>query len=384
MTTLLVLPAVGGGLDTMARAGQLDRLRAYITAWGATFSEIVYISYLDAATESRHLAMPADGSVRSWAGPWPWHRALRRPLHRAEREIWRNATVMRCMNLLATLPALTAHARWGVPFVVSMGADYQAIARIHGDRWQIWKWALLRALVMRRAAAVIVPNPVQAVRMQDRYPMARIVNIPNWVDTEHFCPAGRSNVAAGQTHVAVGAMADEYTSGPPSFILLYVGRLVAEKNLPRFAAAMRDLRVDGWAVQFMCVGNGPEYAALRRLGVSVPGAVPWLNLPVVYENADAFVLPSLSEGHPKSLLEAMACGLPCLVSDRVEGVIRHGETGWVFGAEDPGSMRRAVTTVLADASLRDRLGAAARAEAERYGKDRLLQQECNLLLEVTR
>lgn len=360
-----VLPAVGSGLDTMARAGQLGRLASYFAAWGKAFDDIRYVSYLPLERDLKHIGALHDGGrwvgVNSyWEGPSGPFRALRRPL--GERWYWREMSVLRCMSLLGAVPALTANAIWGTPFVVSLGADYEAIARIHGDVGQVWKWRLLRALVLRRAAAVIVPNPVQAVRLQARYPHARIVHLPNWVDTDLFKPRATP------------------WSGDGAKRVYYWGRLVEEKNLVRAARACRAA-----GATLCCVGDGPEQGWLAQAGATVIRSQAHEQLPTIMGIADAFILPSLSEGHPKALLEAMALGLPCIVSDRIEGIIEHERTGLVFGAEDEDSMRAAVNRVINDPALASRLGQAARAEAvAKYAKGPILEREVDLLKEVSR
>ena len=79
--------------------------------------------------------------------------------------------------------------------------------------------------------------------------------------------------------------------------------------------------------------------------------------------ADVFVLPSLSEGSPNALLEAMACGLP-IVATRVGGVPEiavDGETALLVPPEDPVALARAIDRLLRDRPLAARLGSAARA-----------------------
>lgn len=356
-----VLPAVGSGLATMARAGQLRRLAEYMRAW-SEIGGIEYFSWLQWETEEEHVS--AIRGVKRFGidtldGRWPWWRAFLRPLRQPQH--WRDLSILRCLNLLAAVPALTANAVWGVPFVVSLGADYPTIARIHGHGGQAWKWRLLRALVLRRAAAVIVPNPVQAARLAARCPWANVVALPNWVDTDLFRPA-------------------EPWTGDGCRRVYYWGRLVQEKNLVR---AVRACKAAG--ATLCCIGEGPEREWLAHFGAAVVPPVPYETLPTWIALADAFILPSLSEGHPKALLEAMSMGLPCLVSDRVEGVIEHEKTGLVFGAEDSGSMREAVVRVLADPAMASRLGEAARAETvAKYAKGPILEREVALLKSLVR
>jgi glycosyltransferase involved in cell wall biosynthesis len=96
-----------------------------------------------------------------------------------------------------------------------------------------------------------------------------------------------------------------------------------------------------------------------------------------YRNASVFVLPSLYEGHPKTLLEAMSCGCAVLAADSpgIREVIRHGETGWLCGV-DAMSIRAALAHLMSDAGLRMRLGQNARAFAvANFALDKIVDME---------
>ena len=343
-----ILPAVGSGLGSMAATGQLERLYVHLGEYTKTFS-LTYFSGRPYHDEVQHWK---PFYQRTGAGLWPVPAGLRAAL------LWplddpriRQMNVLRAMSLLGAVPAVVARMRWGIPFVVSHGADYEAIAQIHGR--PAWKWRWLRRLVFRFAAAVIVPSAPMAVRLQHQFPRARIVHIPNWVDTDLFTPVG-------------------YNDGK---IAVYVGRLVAEKNLRR---AARALRRAGWT--FQCCGEGPEQDTLRAEGAVCIGAASWRALPSLLAGSSLFVLPSLSEGHPKALLEAMACGLACAVSDRVEGIIQHGKNGVVFGAEDEASMERTFRRLRQAPLFRQELGRAAHQTAvERYDIKKVLPREIALV-----
>ena len=357
MSILGVLPAVGSGLDTLARTGQLKRFFEYVRAWSGEFGHATYFSYLDWGIEEQHgralQRVGRDWAINAWGGSWSPLTALTRPLRQPDH--WRGLTVLRCMSLLAAVPALTAHWRWGIPFVVSYGADYQAIARIHGrSALHLRKWRWLQRLVFRSASVVLVSREDVAIRLGRKYPKARIVFHPNWIDGKRFSPA---------------------ESPVRSRRVLYVGRLVEEKNLLRLARAVNGI----WGARLRCVGEGPLQWALggahpASYRADCPGPRDWAELPEEYRAAACFVLPSLTEGHPKALLEAMAGGLAVAVADRV-GVVRHEETGLVFRAEDEVDMRRQITRLLDDPPLAARLGAAARKDVEQYDIDVLMPKE---------
>jgi glycosyltransferase involved in cell wall biosynthesis len=103
-------------------------------------------------------------------------------------------------------------------------------------------------------------------------------------------------------------------------LVLYVGRLVAEKGLRELFAAIRQLAAQRPRLQLALVGSGPMQAELgalaaaagnvRLAGSLAPGAVAQWMLA-----ADLVTLPSYSEGHPNVLVEALACGRPVVATD---------------------------------------------------------------------
>jgi len=89
--------------------------------------------------------------------------------------------------------------------------------------------------------------------------------------------------------------------------------------------------------------------------------------------ADLFILPSLFEGTPLTLLEAMASGLPVVTTDTcgMKDVIRNGENGLLVPLRSPEKIAAAIEHLMSDAGLRERLGRAAQAEAvEKYNWER--------------
>mgnify|MGYP001559815454 FL=1 len=273
---LVVLPAPGSGLGSMAATGQLERLFVHL-GYYANACSLTYITWGD-----------YDAEARLWH-PFAQQTGARL-VHATERRPWlRRADLLRCMNLRAALPALRTRR----PVVVSLGADYAAMARIHGR--PAWTWRLLQAVVIRRARRVLVPNRQMATALMGRYPGRPITHHPNWTDCERFQPG--EPIAPTQRYRTV----------------LFVGRLVKEKNLEALAVAVASLP----DLRLVCVGAGPLHDRLITLRAECVGPQPWTSLPNWYRGSDVFALPSLTEGHPKALTEAMACGVPCLVSPAV-------------------------------------------------------------------
>jgi glycosyltransferase involved in cell wall biosynthesis len=159
-------------------------------------------------------------------------------------------------------------------------------------------------------------------------PESKITVVPNGIDYEKFsggCPILKS--------------APQFKE---RLLIGYVGRLAPEKNLHALIAALKELVLTFPFVALVLCGEGPERAALQDLAnrLGIDGNVCFLgrrsDLADVYASFDLFVLPSLSEGMPLSLLEAMAAKIP-VVATRVGEVPKILEEGKIGMLVDPGS-----------------------------------------------
>jgi len=160
------------------------------------------------------------------------------------------------------------------------------------------------------------------------------------------------------------------------FVVGYVGRLSAEKGLKYLLTACADLVTSGVPLRALVIGDGPQRNELehlsRQLGLGnrvvfagfQEDVVQWLPC------MDVFVLPSLTEGTPMALLEAMAYGVPAVASavGGVPQVIRHGETGLLVSPGNTGEISGAVLTLYGNSGTRRTLSQNARTLARmRYG-----------------
>jgi glycosyltransferase involved in cell wall biosynthesis len=124
-------------------------------------------------------------------------------------------------------------------------------------------------------------------------------------------------------------------------------------------------------------GDGPERNNLERRAVELGiedrvrflGFLNQSQLPSAYRAADLFVLPSLFEPFGLVVNEAMLCGLPVAVSDRVGArfdLVRPDENGYVFPAGDVEALAAIFREILADPEKRARMGAASRQRMETW------------------
>ena len=235
------------------------------------------------------------------------------------------------------------------------------------------RWRIRRAYQIEREAftvadAVVLSSLRDRKRVVEHHGLRpeKVWVIPNYVVTEHFRPVPD----AGASHD-----------------LVCVARRGAQKNLPALLDAMHQLVRDKHEVSCLLIGSAATDEGLRRqaseagLNITFQGRAANQDLPGLLSRCRVFVLPSLYEGHPKVLLEAMSCGLPCIGTD-VVGIredLRHGETGYLCDP-DPRPLAAAIREVLGDAGLRQDLGRNARDYVRsRYDIDRVLELELDLI-----
>ncbi|MFN9692223.1 MAG: glycosyltransferase family 4 protein [Synechococcaceae cyanobacterium] len=152
-------------------------------------------------------------------------------------------------------------------------------------------------------------------------------------------------------------------------LLLYIGRLSAEKQIERIRPVLEAIP----EARLALVGDGPHRAQLERCfegtATTFVGYLAGEELAAAYASGDAFVFPSSTETLGLVLLEAMAAGCPVVGANRggIPDIVSDGVNGCLYDPDDPASLVRAVRRLLGDAPTRLQLRQAARAEAERWG-----------------
>ena len=169
-----------------------------------------------------------------------------------------------------------------------------------------------------------------------------------------------------------GTDTSAFTPGRPDerFTVLFVGRLVPRKRPGDLLEAFSAVVARVPEARLLYVGDGPERGRLeerrRELGlgkaVQLLGQMPYHELPRIFQRAHVLVLPSLREGMPNVVLEAMASGLP-VVTTRAGAELLDGN-GIQVPDGDPGAMAQAILRYAAEPSLRIEHGLRSRALAE--------------------
>ena len=236
-----------------------------------------------------------------------------------------------------------------LPYVISLrGGD---VPGTESSMAALYKWlAPIRRLVLRRSIAVVA-NSASLKRLSEATDPIPVDVIPNGVDTDFYVPARR----------------------PPDspFTFLFVGRFQNQKNLPFLLDGIAALRKrSSVPFRLVMVGDGPLHGPMhsRCVSLGLDDVVTWhgwcakSELVEHYGNADCFLNPSLFEGMPNTVLEAMACGLPVIASDVVgnDATVLDGGTGYLINLARPDEFVAAMRALLENPSRAKALGAAGR------------------------
>lgn len=356
-----IVLAIGESLGDFAKHGQ-DKLLIdqYIKNYKKSFKKVFVFSYSD-----ERFQLPKD--VLLSQNENKMHRylySLLLPLLKAND--FRSCDVLRGLQITGGIPCVIAKLLFKKPFVANYGYDYEQVAKLEGRRLLAHFYKIVIFIVVKFADIIIITSPLLKGKI-NKYSPKRIELIPNSVDTELFTPVNkkRKNIRK----------------------ILFVGRLEKQKNLFSLIEAVSTL---DHKLKLIFIGDGSlkskllKFAYRKKVDLEIIKPMSHNKLPSFLKSADIFVLPSLIEGHPKILLEAMSVGLPC-VGSNVEGIreiIIHNENG-IITQTDSKSIRSGLFKLLGNKSLQKRLGQNARNFiVSNFNSTHLLKKETNLLLKL--
>jgi len=320
---------------------------------------------------NRWPGLAASGAVEGFPvqrlepGRWRKHREFRLWFHLA-RHVWRRR---HDFDILHSHGAYYTHAFIG-PLSRVAGLKSLVKASLAVDDLQDLKLPLIGYLhrqMLRRIDAYVAISLDLVQEFRDGgFDPGKIHHIPNGVDISHFPPCPPEQRAMPRTQLELP---------PDRPIALYVGVLDQRKNIEWLAEQW--IKHQAFGSNGLLLAVGPQSredtdGALRGRLAALSRAHPdWFalreystDIGLYYQSADALILPSLKEGLPNVVLEAMAAGLPC-VAARASGsreLIEEGVTGFTYAHGNVDEMGAAVRHCLSPAGVQ--LGQKARELAQ--------------------
>jgi glycosyltransferase involved in cell wall biosynthesis len=213
-------------------------------------------------------------------------------------------------------------------------------------------------LVWRKSERVAANSRELAELAKRTVPNMDILSIPNGIDAGLYCPSSDQKQ-------------------PDRVEVFFAGRLRYQKGLDCLIGSIGRLKKDGYEkagrfpeFRLRIAGCGPLEDFLKKLvrekgiekEVVFLGHLDENELIDAYQHSDVFVNPSRYEGMPNALLEAMACGLPCVVT-KVEGhdeLVKEGENGFLVPKESESTLADAIGRLIVNETLRKKMGRRSR------------------------
>lgn len=296
------------------------------------------------------------------------------PRYRLKSRVWASPfAVARLLSVLRTARPQILHTYmndanlWG-RLATYVGPKPRVITSVHLDDMSSSYRFLERRLAHRSDRIVAHSRSIQAL-LVDRLGIAseRVVVIANGIDPDQFRPSNAAEVAAAR---------ETYDLGVNNFVALMAARIAPQKNQLLVIEALGLLKTAGaLPSNFLLLLAGrvssEAYhrrvrAALERTGVGdhVRFLGPVRDMRSLYGAADVVLMPSQTEASPIAALEALACGVPVLLSaaSNTDAVLIDGQHGWEIGDVTAASIAAAVREIVSTPStVRRDMSVAARS-----------------------
>jgi glycosyltransferase involved in cell wall biosynthesis len=240
-----------------------------------------------------------------------------------------------------------------------------------GDKPRFFLWEILKGLWCRLAYDGMFLSGVRSLAYYHGlgFPKDRIWLGQNTVDNDFYFTEVKKIREREEDYRRKYSLPDSY--------FLCVARLSKEKNLERFIRAYRSYKNQGGSWQLVITGSGPLEGNLRELtrnlnieqDVIFSGWKQLEEMPVYYGLAKCLVLPSISETWGNVVNEAMACGLPVLVSDKCgcqPELCFRGVNGFDFSPYDLDQITTALLKISSDTVNLSQMGAASLQLIQRF------------------
>lgn len=357
----------GVSLGTWAQVGNLTRELAIYKRLLKRGYDVSFVTYGDKSDLEYSDSLGGINVVCNETGLSP--EQYEASLNEIHGERFRDFSVIKTNQMFGADIALRAAQEFSKPFIARCGYLWSVnSAKENGVESEKAREAdRVERLAFSSANMISLTTEAMKKDVLRRLPECenRIRVIPNYVDTDTFRPSTEFQRIPNQ--------------------LIFIGRIAPEKNLVSLFEAIRTLDI-----RLVLIGDGPQKQELQAGFPDLQEKVTWLGnlpnreLPLHVNRSSVFVLPSLYEGHPKALIEAMACACPVIGCDSpgVRELIKHRITG-LLCASDPDSIRLSIEQLLSETELASTLGSAARKFiCDNFSLDEIEKLEMQLLSEA--
>ncbi len=324
----------------------------FLSALSASSHKIYYVRLQQGPRQTESRPVPENVEIVQWAGGqklFAWNDlpkltlAFRDLIKKIKPDLIHAGPIQTCA-LIAVLS--------GFRPLLTMSWGFDLMKDVHRGKW----WEFATRYTLKRST--FFTSDAQVTRdMAVKYGMdpAKTVVFPWGVDLERFKPSQDAH--------------------PSTDFTLFCNRSwEANYGVDVLARAFVTVARQREDVSLILLGGGSQGSLIRKLllsggaegRVSFPGHINNADLPRYYQMADLYISPSHVDGSSVSLMEALACGLPCLVSDIPANKewVQEGYNGWLFPDGDHNALAEKILKAIEQREKLSEIGQKARATAE--------------------
>ncbi len=325
----------------------------FLSALSESKHQVYYVRLQRGARQTEDRPVPSNIEQVLWEGGrgvFRWRNlpnyvlGMRRIIRRIQPDLIHAGPIQTCAFIVALA---------GFRPLLTMSWGFDLMKDVERGRW----WRFATRYTLRRSAyftsdAAVTRDKAVAYGMNP----ARTVVFPWGVDLQHFSPAASRRMDS------------------EGFTLFCNRSWEPNYSVDVLARAFVKVAQSRPAVSLLLLGGGSQGTTIRRIlehggvaeQVTFPGHISHKELPRFYRMADLFISPSHVDGSSVSLMEALACGLPCLVSDipANQEWVADGQNGWLFPDGDADALAVRILAAMQQRTLLPKLGRNARGVAE--------------------
>jgi len=270
-----------------------------------------------------------------------------------------NPHIINVQGIMVAIPAYLAKKFLGMSYVIyGRGSDVYLPATYI---------KLISKIVLKNAGSVIALTESMKKKLQEIYARDMFV-VPNGIDLKKFDTDLEKKMCVKKTKK----------------VILFIGRLHAVKGVRYLIEAMKIIQNEDSEIKLMLVGDGKDRTKLQKLVksldlgdcVSFAGQIPNHRIPEYMATSDIFVLPSLSEGFPNVILEAMASRLPIIATDSggIPCLIQNEVNGFLVKPRNSNEIAKKILFLLKNDKVRQDISANNKNLAKEYSWEKIVVQ----------
>lgn len=241
------------------------------------------------------------------------------------------------------------------------------------------KWILTKANYF-----VVISSKIEDELIKNQVSPDKIIEIFNGVDTSKFCPVAPDKKLSLRSKLGIPK---------DKIIVTYTGMLVSWKGLPQLIQVWKKICVKHSNVYLIFIGEGrgihscelelKTFVKDNYLEEKVKFTGNVINTYEYLQSSDIFVFPSVDDGFSNSLIEALSCNLPVIVTSNAKDIIKNGENGLIIDININGDFYKAFDTLITNYSLRISMGKLSRDIAkEKYSIINTSRKYIDLFLHI--